>query len=293
MTELVHTIASYNVSWTNSSGIYKDNVDDMERMPSEYNFIQRARAPYEFWKNVIQHIANFVKETNPSAIGIQEAGRTEDITEIPGIKENYNHHTNMQGPACLFTIWRKDLGDVLEESSGDLGVGRDKGRPISIIYTTKGYLLVNLHSPHSRSQDEQQTALSDRLQPLFDRRTIDPTRIFVMGDFNNPRYVHSNPLRLRQGTFTPGNETECKSCCYSSRAPRLSAYRRGGDYCFGQNSRRPLEIFRSPIDSEGGSVASDHEMVFASFASNPDRTGGARRTRKRHTRMRMSKLRRT
>jgi len=269
MTELVHTIASYNLSWTNSSGIFKDNVDGIGRRPNEYNFIKRATEPYEFWKNVIQHIANFVLTTNPSAIGFQEAGKTEDITELPMIKENYNHHINKQGPACVFTVWRKDLGDVAVESSGDLGTGRGIGRPISIIYTTKGYLLVNLHSPHSLSEDEQLALLSDKLQPFFNR-TIDLTRIFVMGDFNNPRYLHSNPLRLRQVTLTPGIASEVKSCCYSGRAPRLSEYRRGGDYCFGLNSRLPLEIFLSPIDAEGGSVASDHEMVFASFASNPD-----------------------
>jgi len=269
MAELVHTIASYNLSWTNSSGIFKDNVDGMARRPSEYDFIKRASEPYEFWKNAIQHIANFVLTTNPSAIGFQEAGKTEDITELPMIKENYNHHINKQGPACVFTLWRKDLGDVAVESSGDLGTGRDIGRPISIIYTTKGYLLVNLHSPHSLSDDVQLTLLSDRLQPFFNR-PIDLTRIFVMGDFNNPRYLHSNPLRLRQVTLTPGIASEVKSCCYSGRAPRLSEYRRGGDYCFGLNNRRPLEIFLSPVDAEGGSVASDHEMVFASFASNPD-----------------------
>lgn len=294
MAELVHIIASYNISWTNSSGIYRDNVDGMEKRPSEYDFIKRASKPYEFWHNVIQHITNFIRATNPSVIGLQEAGRPEDITELPMIKENYNHHINIQGPACLLTLWRKDLGELSVENSSDLD--HDKGRPISIIRTTKGYLLVNLHSPHRLSEDAQQTLLSDRLQPFFDV-PIDLSRIFIMGDFNNPRYLNSNPLRLRQVTLTPGNDSECKSCCYSSRALKLSAYRRGGDYCFGQNNRRPLAVFLSPMDSEGGSVASDHEMVFASFASNPDVKEGGKRNlssnkRKRNTRRRSKELKR-
>jgi hypothetical protein len=253
----------------------------MEHRPSEYDFIKRASKPYEFWHNVIQHIANFIRATNPSVIGLQEAGRTEDLTELPMIKENYNHHINIQGPACLLTLWRKDLGELSVESSSDLADGHKNGRPISIIRTTKGYLLVNLHSPHRLAEDAQQTLLSDRLQPFFDG-PIDLSRIFVMGDFNNPRYLNSNPLRLRQVTLTPGNDVETKSCCYSSRALKLSAYRRGGDYCFGQNNRRPLAVFLSPMDSEAGSVASDHEMVFASFASNPDepaKVGGAKQKR--------------
>ena len=295
MAELVHTIASYNVSWTNSSGVYRDNVDALKSRPSEYDFIKRATKPHEFWHNVIGNISNFIRATNPSVIGLQEAGRTEDITELSMIKENYNHHINIQGPACLLTLWRKDLGELAAESSGELGIGRDTGRPISIISTTKGYLLVNLHSPHRLSVEAQQAMISDRLQPFLDSAKTDLSRIFIMGDFNNNSYLNSNPLRLRQATLTPGNETETISCCYSSRAPSLSKYRRGGDYCFGQNNRRPLAVFLSPMDAEGGSVASDHEMVFASFASNPDEKGGGKRriSSNKRTRKRLSKRRQT
>jgi hypothetical protein len=138
MAELVHTIASYNISWANSSGIFRDNVDDYKPRPTEHNFIRRASKPYEFWHNVIEHISNFIRIHNPSVIGLQEAGKTEMITELPIVKDNYNHHINIQGPACLLTLWRKDLGEIAKESSGDLGDGHDLGRPISIIHTSAG-----------------------------------------------------------------------------------------------------------------------------------------------------------
>jgi hypothetical protein len=294
MAELIHTIASYNISWANSSGIFRDNVDEHKPLPTEYDFIVRASKPYEFWHNVLEHISNFIHLKNPSVIGLQEAGKTEMITEVPIIKANYNHHINIQGPACLLTLWRKDLGELAAESSGDLGVGHDLGRPISIIHTTKGYLFINLHSPHRLTDEAQQTVISDRLQPFFDASKIDLTRVFVMGDFNNPNYLNSNPLVLRQVSLTPGNDSETLSCCYKTRKPKRSDYRRGGDYCFGQKPHHPLTVFPSPTDITGGSVASDHEMVYASFVSNPDeppKAGGAKRklssnkrTRKRITR---------
>jgi len=298
MGDIVHTIASYNISWANSSGIFRDNVDEHKPRPTEHNFIRRASKPYEFWNNVIEHISNFIRIHNPSVIGLQEAGKTEMITDVAIIKANYNHHINIQGPACLMTLWRKDLGEIVKESSGDLGGGHDLGRPISIIYTTKGYLFVNLHSPHRLTVDGQQATISDRVQPFFDEFKIDLTRIYVMGDFNNPNYLNSNPLRLRQVTLTPGNDAETLSCCYKTWKPKPSEYRRGGDYCFGQKPSLPLMVFPSPTDITGGSVASDHEMVYASFLSNPDeppKAGGAKRklSSNKRTRKRVMRKKRT
>lgn len=283
----IHTIASYNLSWTNGVGIFGGNVDDLKSRPSEYNFIKRAKAPYEFWTNVLQHIHNFIMLANPSVIGLQEVGKATDITDLPIIRANYNHHINVQGPATVVTVWRKDLGEIVAADSSDLGVGSDVGRPISIVFTSQGYLLVNLHSPHRLSSADQQAAISAKLTPFL-AREVDKTKIFVMGDFNNKGFSNTSPLVLSTVTLTPGNEREIRSCCFGSRANKLCDYHRGGDYCFGQRNHHPLTIFPSPTDLFGGSVASDHEMVWASYISNPDvpvaKAGGAKKHVRKHKR---------
>jgi len=274
------TTASYNISWANSAGLFADNVYTSKPIPSEHVFIGRAKVPLEFWNNVVEHISHFVVEKKPSFIGFQEAGRVDDIISLPALAD-YHHHVNRQKHAVLLTMWHKDLGELAHVEDADMGEhfdeysGRkDLGRPLTAVTTTNGFLLINLHSPYGERPEF--TAWQERTIAPYVRG--DPAKVFIVGDFNNPQFSNRVPLRLPNARLTPGNDAIVASCCHTERAFALHKYIRGGDYCFGLNVVHPLTVFPSPTDDVGASVASDHELVWATFTTGAK--GGRRTTRK-------------
>jgi len=278
------TTASYNISWANSAGRYADNVYTAQPRPTEHKFIARAKAPYEFWKHVLEHISHFVTEKKPSFIGFQEAGRVDDILSLPALAD-YHHHVNQQKHAVLLTVWHKDLGELAHVEDVDMGAHFDEysgwndfGRPLTAVTTTRGFQLINLHSPYGERPEF--TAWQERAIAPF--ATGDPAKLFIVGDFNNPQFSNRVPLQLPTARLTPGNEAIVASCCHTERAFAVYKYIRGGDYCFGLNVVHPLTVFPSPTDDVGASVASDHELVWATFTTGAK--GGRRQTRKRQTR---------
>lgn len=323
-----HTIASYNMSWANSDGLYTGDdprqllYPDGSKVPSyvrvsEYEFIKRAKVAHQFWRGENGALANlnkFVGEKHPSFIGIQEAGQIDEITSLTNLS-SYNYEINEQVivaakpgvpavTAKLLTFWAPALGTGKFVKHADLGPAfRERGRPITIIYTENGFLLINLHSPYGETkgfEDYQRTVLSEIIQEFLDINDLNPipSKIFIVGDFNYPNYNASNPLKLAQVTLTGGNPGIVASCCHSfskrKRAiePGKNAYERGGDYCFGLNVVTPLAVYDSEVDALGGSVASDHELVYATFKSSSV-AGGSRRLRRSRRSRRSRQSRRT
>ena len=320
-----HTIASYNMSWANSAGFHTGidpvtklddphTLRDEHEVPTracvtEYFFIKRAKKAFEFWNHALEHLNDFVVAKNPSFIGIQEAGLVGQIKSRPCFASGtYNFEESKQGFETIVTIWRKDLGEKVEIINDDAGIkiSGEVGRPITGIYTTEGFLLINCHLPwgeDKNSKDKwfkraQQTYLSNFIQPFFDKYPINLSKIFIVGDFNYESYLASAPLQLRQVTLTGGNSAPAASCCHTERRNRVDDYVRGNDYCFGLNVSEQLQVAKSPFDETGvygipgGSIASDHELVYATFVSSSvaggqrvrrvRRTGRTRRTHRAH-----------
>ena len=308
-----HTIASYNMSWANSAGFHTkgdseillDEADKPVRTRvTEYFFIKRAKEARQFWNKALKHLNDFVVAKNPSFIGIQEAGRIKDFKKLPCFEtEGYHINESKQRFETLHTIWRKDLGEPIEIMEEDSGIEfGEVGRPIVGIYTSNGFLLVNCHLPWGEdkgSKDKwfkkaQQEYLSTFLQPFFDKYLINLSKLFIVGDFNYESYLASNPLQLRQVTLTGGNRAPAASCCHTDSRQQIAAYVRGNDYCFGLNVVEELKVLPSPIDETGefgmpgGSVASDHELVYATFKSSSV-AGGSRRSKRSLLRSRGSR----
>ena len=168
----------------------------------------------------------------------------------------------------------------------------------------------------------------------FGSPQVDYNKVFVLGDFNDPHNAINTtaPLKINGNDFTPGADG-VRSCCYNwnsackqelrktdgtkdcpvpepmPKAQSLSdppgeeargtpaTYIFTGDYCLGKNITEPLAIYPSPVGPDGSSIASDHELVYATF--NISASGGARRRRLRYTKRakdthtRRSKSRRT
>jgi hypothetical protein len=262
------TIASYNMSTASGIGLYKRRPlypDGHE--PSEIEFIVRAQKPYEFFKIAIQHLKNFIREHEPAAIGLQEFPKAKTI-KIKGYERLRACHP--ASSACIVTLWKKAVfGSLQNAYIADLGEtpglpyeAKDLDRPISICLTEGGFVLINLHGPRDAKTKAYATLLAKAIQihygiamKDFGNPTVSADRILLMGDFNDS----DSHLRVKiDGHAFQGMVQGLKSCCFPN-------YTYTGDYCLGQHVVKPLKIYPSPTNPDGGSQASDHELVFARF----------------------------
>jgi len=260
------TIASYNMSTASGTGLYKRRTlypDGHE--PSEVRFIKRAQRPYEFFKIAIQHLKTFIQEHEPAAMGLQEFPSAKTI-KIKGYERLRG--CDPTSGACIVTLWKKEVfGSLQNAYIADLGEtpglpyeAKDRGRPISICLTANGFVLINLHGPRGENTKAYATLLAKAIQihyrtamREFGNPTVSVDRILLMGDFNDSR----SHLKVKiDGHAFQVNAI--KSCCFPN-------YTYAGDYCLGQHVVRALKIYPSPTGSDGGSKASDHELVFATF----------------------------
>jgi len=260
------TIASYNMSTASGIGLYKRRTLYPDgHQPSEIEFIARAQRPYEFFKIAIQHLKNFVREHEPAAMGLQEFPKAKTLT-LKGY-ERLRGCDPTTG-ACIVTFWKKTVfGSLQNAYIADLGETpglpyetKDRGRPISICLTANGFVLINLHGPRGQTPKAYATLLAKAIQIHYDiamqkfgNPMVSTDRILMMGDFNDS--LSHLKVKIDGHAF---QVNAIKSCCFPD-------YIYTGDYCLGQHMVKPLKIYPSPTDADGGSKASDHELVFATF----------------------------
>jgi len=274
-----HVIASYNMSWASGAGYYGDNVP---KSASEAIFLKRATKPYEFWDNAYDKLMAFTKMRLPSAIGLQEMVKWYGIDKIKNtemIEENYYLSIGCipvtgGGEACLVTLTHKRLGPPVHTYIKNLSTTNTDARPILIVHTSKDYILVNLHAPHGNEATVRSTIKSHFYQFLVESDMLNKynsNKVYVMGDFNmtESNITDLNGLELEDFTLMPGTNLPVKSCCHVSEDSKLPNYKMTGDYCLGVNVLIGMMIVPSKPDAEGRSVASDHEMVWASFYEKP------------------------
>ena len=351
-----------------------------------------AQLVRHFWTNNAEN-------HHPSAIGLQEmntsaivkvgnpqfAGgdeRLEAVLEGLGLEFYSANVPGNGGSPTLVTVWDgAKLGERTHVYFADLGLepsflvenenpavfNSHLGRPITIVCTKGGFTLINLHGPNISAQShthhmEKLRAAINRHVGLFIARDgvqINPHKLFVMGDFNDPFNAINRNDALFIGNIPVHYNTEAdglrrvKSCCYNfnsacpegdlnlqnirhTRADGLIAdeqecyivvndndralnqtlsglvktnatntlhgqnipemsvgarghlanYRFTGDYAMGVNVVESLRTYR-PVEPEfqqDVSMESDHEMVYATFASPV--AGGRRMRRTRHKALR-------
>jgi hypothetical protein len=207
-----------------------------------------------FWENNAEN-------HHPSAIGLQEmntsaivkvgnpqfAGGDERLGAVlAGLNlEFYSANVPGNGGSpTLVTVWDgaklgerthvyvADLGlepSFLEENENPAEVNVHRGRPITIVCTEGGFTLINLHGPNISAQSHtlgmaKLRAAINRHVDLFIARDgvqINPHKLFVMGDFNDPfnainrnapLVVHDIPVHYN--TVADGTR-RVKSCCYN------------------------------------------------------------------------------
>lgn len=252
-------VISYNMSVFSAMG------DKMSPFASEFSFLQRSTVsesgkPTDFFMNALKHLKTTVDSIDAKVIGIQEFHpATLDILQETLDNENFEYHAfskKITNNASVLTIWKKNiLGTKAEVYDEDLGLTEgllpnDKGRPISIIKTSKGYALINFHGinrpkyygPQPKEPLPQRPAgqeegvetdvdNSDILKTIIAKHAtaagldkIDSNKIIIMCDSNDREHgINSEtPLIIQtlQGPvgFHDGRVKDDKtavSCCYN------------------------------------------------------------------------------
>jgi hypothetical protein len=234
----IHTIASYNMSFASDMGAIIGSEKHFIKQGLEKLGQEDKRA---LWKNAAKLVKHFWdNEENASAMGLQEMNQRVEVRKknqafdggVEAIKELLNDSSlsyNVCGQATpfgvptLLTIWKTDkLGSEVQQYCADLTYDPPKqsGRPISIVKTDKGFVLINLHAPNALMQSrggmkELRAAINEHLT----RSAIeinDPKKLFIMGDFNDPLFGinDENPLEIGGHELKTGSGA-IKSCCFN------------------------------------------------------------------------------
>ena len=173
-------VISYNMSVFSSYGFYGDTVksksttkpttdSNIGYYPSEARFLRRATKPREFFKNAMAHLRICSGKLKPVMVGIQEFNPVDerDILDFFDIQRyaSIKFDKKITNNASLLTIfdyiklgnfkfgYHEDLGLTKRENGQNVfnpptNLPNDGGRPISIIFTDNGYILMNFHGPN-------------------------------------------------------------------------------------------------------------------------------------------------
>ena len=310
-------VLSYNMSVFSA----KNKVPDYKvpGFASESRFLAPREGvnTKEFFTNAVEHLSLNVSGLGAQVIGIQEF-EPATLGQILAIfDKNFAYHVftkEIKNEAKVLIIWNKTLlGDIVKEKIYDadlpdvdpgvvegvtLGEG-DKGRPISIIITTKGYILMNFHGINRPKYNKDTGAetgvnISGMLKALIPlhaekagimRMNLD--KLIIMCDSNDREHGinKESPIHIDTKSFHDGHnaaDKTAKSCCYN--------YDSCGIFFFvlmsllwnvlATNFKQSVIAIPSPLDSQGASIASDHKLVYA-VVTVPAAGGGRRRSKSR------------
>lgn len=313
-------VISYNMSVFSAKG------DKETKYASEYSFLQRAEVvevdglkTTNFFLNALTHLAYTARRIDAKIIGIQEFHKdTLGMIKTALNNSNYEYHAfskQITNNAAVLTIWNTDaLGVMVSAYDEDLGLTEgvagllpnDKGRPISIIKTDKGYTLINFHGINRPKYKADGTETGEdnssilkaliakhcELAGVSDR---DANKIIITCDSNDrehginmdsPVMINGTTGMVRLHDGHTQADKSAKSCCYnwdscgipksggkvtmgSAGAEQNYAYT--GDYVLGVNFKTPVTAEFSKLDyetGEGASMESDHKLVYAILSTS-------------------------
>lgn len=227
-----HTIGTYNMSFMSD---LTAPIGPKMAFASEGAFLARLYGDEpgrrSFWENAKGLLRSFIIDESPCAIGLQEINKTEGtntgsdaidqmLLEFPNYKQICrNVPTNNAGVSIIFNT--ETLGDDVE--SVIIDNPNQAGRPILMVLTSGGYLLISIHGAQNPGLRLNQTAFNEYMINN-NKNTIESkasefiqgkniSQIFIMGDFND-RYDAIKNININGMTATYSG-TAPKSCCYN------------------------------------------------------------------------------
>jgi hypothetical protein len=255
MTSLKHTIATYNMSFAGDLGLDPRRAGVFES-EGAFHLSNDTGNPRQYWTNALEIVTKFWKEVpSASVMGLQEINKTAPGTstgsaiiessvrevvafDIEIVTEEVVINPNVK-PA-LTIIWNSSkLGEESNRAISDLDYipgdeaveeitkpngtkekksGKQTGRPILMVMTNKGYLLINCHAPNhaelsGKTLADFRSALEQKVSAFLDGKAVSNDKIFLMGDFND-RYDALQEITLSVGVLKYQGKAPL-SCCHN------------------------------------------------------------------------------
>jgi hypothetical protein len=229
-------VATYNMSFASDSGL---NPDGNGNFASEAAFLKSNKSgnPRQLWLNAFELVKRFWNEVpNAGVMGFQELNKTEEgmstgsavlaaFAKEKGLAFAVDEVVTPFSKPALGLLWNpKYFGDYDSHVIKDLThplteIGNTKGqvgRPILVLQTKKGFVLVVLHGPNSEPASRKtQKDLKDAIKSIVESAAPDATadKIFIMGDFND-RYDAITSIDVANGTLKYDGKAPL-SCCHN------------------------------------------------------------------------------
>jgi hypothetical protein len=253
-----HSVATYNMSFAGDLGMdpRRDGVFESE---GAFHLMNETGNPRAFWLNALELVKHFwLNEPHASVMGLQEINLGKGSVDIESSLVAIHPHlaiitkevvVNPNVKPAVTLIWNTEklgkqsgepfVGD-LDYVPGDEATnirangakisGKQSGRPVIMIYTTGGYVLINCHGPNhpelsKKTMKDLRNALNENFIRFTSGKAVNKDKVFVMGDFND-RYDAIQTIKLG-GHDMSYNGTAPKSCCHnwdsSCTAPRFKS----------------------------------------------------------------------
>ena len=254
---MLHTVGTYNMSFAGDAGLdpRREKVFESE---GAFHLSNESGNPKQYWLNALEVVKHFwANEPNASVMGLQEINKTAAGTEsgsyaielaVKAINPALTVITeevvvNPFVKPALTLVWDSSkLGTEADRKIEDLDYtpgeeseeitkpngskarksGRQQGRPILMVLTTNGYLLVDLHAPNhaelsAKNLMDLRQAIQNKISSFIGDKSVSSDKIFIMGDFND-RYDALNKvyLKLREEDIELSYQGRAPlSCCHN------------------------------------------------------------------------------
>ena len=277
------------MSFAGDTGLDPRRADVYESEGS-FHLSNNSGDPRLFWKNAFNNIVKEFWKDNyinhyPSVMGLQEMNKTEFGSttgsgfiesqlklinpEIRMITEEVDSGKSKPALCCIWN--RKKVGELVKSKIEKLNYipeleveyaekkTPEQGRPILMVYTTFGYLLVVLHAPNddglARHQmlDFKRDLNNKIIDFITDLDVLKDDRIFIMGDFND-KYdsIRSLNLTMKNKKYNLSyNGLAPLSCCHNWNSSCTRSRFSPLTNLIGREGRKDIGNCNVPKDSNG------------------------------------------
>jgi exonuclease III len=303
-------VATYNMSWASADG-FDPNKTGIEQGYSseppltEKNFLlsNPSTDRHHLWDNALNLLLNFLNyhEVNkiPCIVGLQELNikpksHMQNVRTIDDIERKLKDYQEKQwlseyvvekaeeGPAGAAIIYNKNVFGDVKYRYVCKGPFISKGRPLHMVFTRVGHLIVNAHFPHNNNNIPAfYNKVKCEIATFIQANTINQFRaIHFVGDLNihdirgsNKSSNIENPFRLNYYPGVIENEIKLEfkgsapySCCFMGTTFKDSfskGYTKNGDLVYSTlPSISDIAIYPGYHGLGGRSIESDHELVY-------------------------------
>lgn len=232
-------VGTYNMSFAGDAGLDPNRAGVFES-EGAFHKTNKSADKRQFWKNALESIKKFVEQDTAGFIGFQEINKTPEGSDtgsgaltsvIKGVKDTFAVVTDeivlSFGKPAITIAWdTSKLGDEVNHKIVDLDytptepvANKQAGRPMLMVLTDKGYILISLHAPNYNAMytgefPDLRKAINDNIKSFMDGKDVDDKKVFIVGDFND-RFDALQSISLEDGTELKYQGKAPRSCCHN------------------------------------------------------------------------------